>query len=375
MKVLQIYAGNLFGGVERLLVALATETSSTSSLGRHFALCFHERLWDELQSTSALIHDLGHTRISRPWTLLRARHRLAHLLGREKYDVAICHSYWPMAVFGGVVRRHRVPLVFWAHDAPDGTQWIETLARRVKPDRIIANSRFTASRVATMYPGIECDVRYHPLRAPPKVDRAEVRSRVRRALGVDDSTCVIVITARLESWKGHRLLLNALSKLRDLPGWECWIAGGVQRPIERDYLDELHRLAGSGAINSRVRFLGQRSDVDDVLVSADIHCQPNEGPEPFGVAFIEAMHRGLPVVTTRMGGGDEIVDSTCGVLIEPGDVDALARELTRLIEDPDRRARLGRAAPERADAICNPERNLAAIEELLHRTSESVART
>ena len=73
----------------------------------------------------------------------------------------------------------------------------------------------------------------------------------------------------------------------------------------------------------RVRFLGQRSDIPDVLGAADIHCQPNVDPEPFGVAFVEALHAGLPVVTTAIGAAPEVVDATCGVLV-PKDAGALA---------------------------------------------------
>ena len=82
--------------------------------------------------------------------------------------------------------------------------------------------------------------------------------------------------------------------------------------------------------------------------SADIHCQPNTGPEPFGIAFVEALYAGLPVVTTRLGGALEIVNETCGVLVPPGDAGALAAALRRLIADPAERSRLGRAGPARA---------------------------
>ncbi len=75
-----------------------------------------------------------------------------------------------------------------------------------------------------------------------------------------------------------------------------------------------------------------------LLAAADIHCQPNTGPEPFGITFIEALYAGLPVVTTSIGGALEIVDGSCGMLVEPNDPAALAGALRRLIEDRELRA-------------------------------------
>src|SRR5207302_1246255 len=98
-----------------------------------------------------------------------------------------------------------------------------------------------------------------------------------------------------------------------------------------------------------------------LLAAADIHCQPNTGPEPFGITFIEALYAGLPVVTTGIGGALEIVDGSCGILVEPGDPAALAAALGRLIEDRDLRARLGAAGPARAAALCEPRAQLQTL--------------
>jgi glycosyltransferase involved in cell wall biosynthesis len=78
-------------------------------------------------------------------------------------------------------------------------------------------------------------------------------------------------------------------------------------------------------------FLGQRADVPHLLVAADIHCQPNIEPRAFGIAFVEALYAGLPVVTTAMGGGLEIVDESCGRLVAPDDANALSQVLGSLI--------------------------------------------
>jgi glycosyltransferase involved in cell wall biosynthesis len=176
---------------------------------------------------------------------------------------------------------------------------------------------------------------------------------------------VIVTACRLEPWKGHGLLLDALSRLLAVPGWQWWVVGGAQRPHEASYRERLERSAKTRGLAGRIRFLGQRSDVARLLAAADIHCQPNTAPEPFGLAFVESLYAGLPVVSTALGGALEIIDSSCGVLVPPGDTAALAATLERLLQDDAHRQRLGRAGPDRARHLCEPARQLARLEAIL----------
>ena len=85
------------------------------------------------------------------------------------------------------------------------------------------------------------------------------------------------------------------------------------------YVDALVAAARRLGIDDRVRWLGERQDVRRLLGAADVHCQANVAPEPFGIAYVEALAAGLPVVASRAGGAMEIVDESCGVLVPAGD--------------------------------------------------------
>jgi glycosyltransferase involved in cell wall biosynthesis len=366
MRVLHLYAGNLYGGIETLLVTLARCRGLCPEMEPAFGLCFEGRLRRELRDADVPVHDLGPCRLSQPWTVWQARRRLRRLLATDRPDVAVCHSCWPHALFGPVLRSCGVPLVYWAHDIHLGRHWLERLAGRTRPDAIVANSRATQAAVTSVFPEPAAHVLHCPVPAPPDVsDRGDVRQVVRRDLGNAAGEVVILQFCRLERWKGHALLLEALGCLADLPAWACWVAGGSQRPHESLYLDELRQTAKSLGIAQRVRFLGLRDDIPRLLAAADIHCQPNTGPEPFGIAFVEAIYAGLPVVTTALGGALEIVDPSCGVLVPPGDAAALADALRMLIDDPERRRVLGTAGPARAAALCDPSRQFQRLYEML----------
>jgi glycosyltransferase involved in cell wall biosynthesis len=169
----------------------------------------------------------------------------------------------------------------------------------------------------------------------------------------------------MEAWKGQRVLIEALGQLRDDPSWECWQIGGAQRPAESRYLGSLEAAADRLGVTDRIRFLGHRSDVAALLGSADIFCQPNVDGEAFGISFIEALHAGLPVVTSSIGGAVEIVDASCGVLVPPNDPSALAEALSELLANRHERERLGRGGPARARALCDPSTQMKAIAHLL----------
>ncbi|MGA7764350.1 MAG: glycosyltransferase [Candidatus Binataceae bacterium] len=366
MRVLHVSAGNLYGGLETVLVTLARCSALSPELQCEFALCFAGRVEDELRAAGAPVHRLDEVRFRWPLSILRARRALRNLIEQRAFDTVICHSPWTQAIFGSAVRQAGVASIFWLHDVASGRHWLERWAARVVPDGAICNSRFTAATLPLIYsrvPRVPCEVVYCPVAPAPGVSQAD-RAAVRAELGAAPETIVVIQVGRMEEWKGHRLHLNALARMARVPGlpeWTCWIVGGVQRPHEAHYFETLRAQAAALGIGPRVNFLGQRGDVTRLLAAADIHCQPNTGPEPFGITFIEALYAGLPVVTTSIGGALEIVDGSCGILVQPDDPVALAAALRRLTEDRELCARLGAAGSARARALCEPRVQMAAL--------------
>ena len=353
MRVLHVYSGNLYGGIESILVAIARRSARNE---HEFALCFEGRLAAELAAAGAAVHVLGAVSMRQPYSAAAARRMLASTLRGRTFDRVICHAPWSQGLFGGVIRRAGCPLVFWAHDVMTGQHWTERLARRVPPDLAICNSRFTGRSLMALYPGLSPVVVYAPVEMSAGVvlDRAAVRA----ALATPPDSVVIVQACRSEAWKGHDSLLEALVALRAVASWTWWQVGGAQRPNERALLERLREKAERAGVGDRIRWLGERSDVRHLLAAADIYCQPNLNPEPFGVAFVEALAAGLPVVTTRQGAAEEILDATCGVLVPPQRPAALEAALRDLIADATLRRRLAATAPARAQQLCEPTRQL-----------------
>jgi glycosyltransferase involved in cell wall biosynthesis len=359
-RVLHVAAGNLFGGVETFLVTLARYRERVPELDSEFALCFEGRLATELRRESAALHFLGNVRLRDPASVLRANAKLVRLLLKERYDAVVTHGEWPHTLFGITTKLCRKKLVAWAHGAPQNPHLLDSLARRVRPKLLIANSHHTAVALGTTFAGVPTRV----IACPVEPSTAQLRSRaeVRRDLKIPESTVVIVFAARFERWKGHDLLLRAARSLLDRTSsdWCILMCGGVQRPTDQAFADELKRYVREFELSSRVHFLGARSDISDIFGAADVFCQPNTGPEPFGIVFVEALYAGLPVVATRMGGAAEIVDDSCGLLAEPT-TELVANALFSVVTDTDLRRRLSLGGPARARKLCDPELRIREI--------------
>jgi glycosyltransferase involved in cell wall biosynthesis len=365
MRLLHVYSGNLFGGIEAILVTLARHRDACPELESEFALCFDGRLARELASAGAAVHCLGEVRVSRPHTIRRARRALAALIAARGFDAVIVHAAWSHAMFGTVARRLDVPLVLWAHDVLHGRHWTERWAKRTPPDRVVSNSNFTGASVDHAYPGVPVSVVYPPVELGGVIPTVADRAAVRRELSTPDEAVVIAQACRMDAWKGHDVLIEALGAIRDVRNWVCWEIGGAQRPQEAGYVTSLRDRASRLEIGDRVRFVGERSDVARLLAAADVHCQPNVTPEPFGIAFVEALAAGLPVVTSAFGGALEIVDDTCGRLVPPRDRSALAAALRSLIHDESLRRSLGAAGTRRARTLCDPAAQIQRLRDAL----------
>ncbi len=189
---------------------------------------------------------------------------------------------------------------------------------------------------------------------------------------------IILCPANLYPVKGHEHLLKAMGTLQER-GIACtlWIAGSGE------LLDELQRRAAALGLDSTVSFLGQvaherildwyaQGGVDAmVLPSVDLGHHEHEG---IPVSLMEAMAHGVPVVSTETGGIPELLGEGAGLLVPPGDADALADALQRLAQDASLRSRVGAAGRRRIEQEYSVERTTADLLALITRSPEPAAR-
>jgi glycosyltransferase involved in cell wall biosynthesis/O-antigen/teichoic acid export membrane protein len=154
------------------------------------------------------------------------------------------------------------------------------------------------------------------------------RASARAALGLPEGGLVVGAVGRLDPQKGLDLLVRAFARLRG-PATLALAGAGPEEA-------RLRALVASLGLDERVVLLGRRQDVPRVLAALDVFCMPSRW-EGFGLALVEAMAAGLPVVASAVDSLPEVL-ADGGLLVAPDDVDALARALDDLLASPSRRA-------------------------------------
>jgi glycosyltransferase involved in cell wall biosynthesis len=166
---------------------------------------------------------------------------------------------------------------------------------------------------------------------------------LRESLGLPPGTFLIGAVGNVRATKGYATLLRAARLCVDaMPSVRFVIAGDTNGST----YPPLARLRSELGLEQHVHFLGLRSDVPKVLANFDLYVLSSD-TEGFSIALVEAMAAGLPAVATRSGGPETILeDGRTGVLVPPGDPQAMANALLRLANDAALRAKLAHAARE-----------------------------
>jgi glycosyltransferase involved in cell wall biosynthesis len=166
---------------------------------------------------------------------------------------------------------------------------------------------------------------------------------------------VIACVANLIPYKGHADLIDALALVPREPAWEIWCAGrddGIGATLQAR--------AQAVGIGDRVKLLGARNDVPDLLASADLAVLASH-EEGFPNAVLEAMAARRAVIGTQAGGIPEAIDDgKTGLIVPPRDPAKLGQALARLIADTPLRATMGEAGRARVEAEFSLDASAAA---------------
>ncbi|OLE20553.1 MAG: hypothetical protein AUG50_00310, partial [Betaproteobacteria bacterium 13_1_20CM_3_63_8] len=273
---------------------------------------------------------------------------LMDLFREHRIDAVHSHEF-TMAVYGAAAARlMNLPHIITMHG---GFKVWKALRRRIalrwamrQSDHTVMVSGATRRLFATELGVSESRFGVVPNGVPVVNGNA---AYVRAEFGIGLGDCVLLAVGTLERHKGHQILLEAISRLASVvsPAWKLIIAGG-RGSDQRHSLLEYIRTHG---LEDRVQIVLNRNDIADLLSLADVFVMPSLW-EGLPMAVLEAMVGGKAIIATTTAGIPEaIVDGREGILVPPGDVPLLADALRLLLNDPGRRAALGKAAAERAN--------------------------
>jgi glycosyltransferase involved in cell wall biosynthesis len=292
-----------------------------------------------------------HLAASKKWYDLRLPRAMARLVRQEKVD--LIHSHLPDQNFysciAGVLTGR--PVIVTYHGLvglSSGRSARETFkhwfigrtAARVAVvsdyvGRLLVGCGFPKRKIVRIYNGVNFDA----------YGTNGSHSSLRRELGWPEAAPLVGMVANVRKAKGYEFFVQAARRVADaMPQARFLAVGAADERLSPPLLDLVRQLQ----LEDRFRFLGFREDVPAVLRALDVFVLSSTS-EGFSLATVEAMAAGKPVVVTRSGGTQELVDDgRTGYLVPPSDPAALADKICETLRDPARAAALGQAGREKA---------------------------
>jgi glycosyltransferase involved in cell wall biosynthesis len=280
--------------------------------------------------------------------------RLCRLIRRKRVDVINTHLTTASLLGAMAGRMTGVPVIAHVHAADSKTffqfaHYLVAVAKGVEQHLI--DQDVPAEKIHLLYYGVDLERYAHPL---PVV---EAKAR----LNLPSEARTVGIVGSLIDRKGHRFLLQALKQIEPQTGPVHAVFAG-----EGVLEENLREMAASLGMSERVHFLGFRRDVIEVVSALDVFTLPSL-KEGLSIAVMEAMALRRPVIATAIAGMPEVVhDGETGLLIPPGDVEALVQALLRLLNDPQFAKRLANNGRQLLEQHFDQRDCLAAVERFYH---------
>ena len=341
--VLQIIPSLDSGGAERTTLDIAG--ALTEAGGRALVATSGGRLVSELQARGGIwLPFPADTKnpVAMAWNVAK----LVRLIRLERPSIVHARSRAPAWVALGAARRTGVPLVTTFHGSYGGKSALKLHYNSVmaRGDLVIANSRYTGELVGRLYPWAGSKIEVIPRGidlkqfSPGAVHPSRV-GKLRAEWGVRADERIVLLAARMTSWKGHRMLIDAATLLKSegLTDTFFILAGDAQGRTR--YLKELDDAVEAAQLGGVVKRVGHCSDMPAALLAASVVVVPSTKPEAFGRSAVEAQALGTPVVVTELGAVPETVlapprvpaEARTGWCVPPGQAEPLARAIAEAL--------------------------------------------
>jgi glycosyltransferase involved in cell wall biosynthesis len=342
--VLQVLPNLETGGAEKMAVHLASELMRMGANAG--VISFFEPRGSQLQRVlergSVPIWPLGKRLGLDPAMVGNLRSLICKLQPRVVHTHLASLRYVVPAVAG---LRNPPRLVHTIHrvaerDTETWFRWPQHWCMR-RCGEVVAVSEEVAQSCARIYRGLKVSVIPNGIALANRELIRSARVEMRRSLGIDDECFVFCCVARLRAVKNHNALIRAFAGVGAQAGARLLVAG------DGELRTQLETLAQQLGIARQVHFLGERDDVAQILAASDAFVLSSLS-EGIPLSVLEAMAAGLPVIATSVGGLPEVVRNGIeGLLVPPGNIEALESAMRQLARDGTARLAMSRAAPER----------------------------
>ncbi|XDZ68124.1 glycosyltransferase family 4 protein [Alphaproteobacteria bacterium LSUCC0226] len=356
--IVQILPALVRGGVERGTVETADAIQRHG--GRAVVVSCGGAMVRHLDRLGVTHHQLD-VHSKNPFRWPQIRRRLKAILSSEGADLVHVRSRAPAWIALPAAAALGLGTVSTVHGRFVAISALKRFynAKLLKTDHVIAISNYVKELITQQYVGIENRMTVvhrgvdTNLFNPGKVNQTRIVNFV-DSMAIPEDAPVIMLPARATAWKGHRILLEALVKIKDQPFICLMVGAGDGKPA---FVSDLVRYGQQLGLEGRFRLTPIVDDMPAALMVADVVVMPSITPEPFGRVALEAQAMGRPVVAFEHGGAIEsIKHGETGWLAIPGDVDSLAAAIKAALDlSPRKRKALSIAARQHIEAHFSTE--------------------
>jgi glycosyltransferase involved in cell wall biosynthesis len=299
------------------------------------------------------------------WAMLVAAQRLARFLKQMKPDLVVTKGL--LSHFYGGLAAHQmgIPCVWHVQDFISERCWkiyqrLFGQVARWLPDHIIVDGasisrqlhRTVQDRISIIHNGVDTKV------FRPDVDGQSIR----REVGIPVDAMVIGHVGRMTPWKGQHYLLEAFARIAAVMENVYLLFVGAPVFESDAYQRDLVNLTSKLGLNDRVKFAGYRHDMPFVLAAMDVFAFTSVEKDTSPLTLLSAMSSGLPIVAFDIEGVQELLPAGEQLLVPVGEVNALARSITKLLSDTALRWRLAASARRRAETEFDLDKHVSRVQ-------------
>ena len=332
--VLQVLPALNSGGVER--GTLEISDAIIASGWRSVVVSKGGMLVDTLQKNGA-----KHLKINigakNPFAWPKSLRKLKRVISEYNVDIVHARSRMPAWICKYAAQQCGVPFITTFHGRYGDTNALKKIYNSImiRGEFVIAISKFIADDIQSRYRIEDDTLKIIPRGADislfnPDDASQKAANRLIKEWGVPDDTPVIMLPARLTRWKGHELLIEALSLIKDVRFF-CVLVG--DHDTKKNYRSELEKIIKFQGLTDKVKITGHCKEMVSAYKISDIVISASLAPEPFGRITVEAQAMGCLVVAADHGGARETIQhNRTGILVEPRNSEALADGIKKALE-------------------------------------------
>ncbi len=313
---------------------------------------------------------LGGGKLRELHKLLKAIYNSIKLVKVLNPEIIIGQGIYSWIYAGIISKLCNVKSIFYVHGnlKKENFTFIDNISLLFKPTAYVANSKFTANSIKKFFPNAKIYINYPGANKVifDQLNTEECKSELIKEFNFPSDAKIIINVGRIQEWKGQDIAIKAFIEIsKSFKNVFLIILGEPTFKSDQEFLNKLKAMVEYNHLQDKVIFAGQRMDIAKFFKGSDIILHSTK-EESFGLVIIEGMLARKPVIATRSGGPEEIIDHNInGFLVKPNDTEEIVHYIKAIFEDSEFSLKISENAYSKASNLFTSEKSTKRLEEII----------